>query len=330
MKKKIKNTLNLIKELYDKDDKPWFIAYSGGKDSTLTLLLIIEFIKNNSNPCKDISVVYCDTGVEIPIMHSYTIETLNRIRNFADKNAIDLKVIISKPDISDSFFVNVIGKGYVPPSFMFRWCTDRLRTRPLQKVTNGSENVIVLGTRLNESVERNRVLKSNQLSEFIFKQKNHSHSTIFSPIINYSVDDVWKAITVLNIDGIIDLEKLKFLYKGFVGSEEQNEEISSGRYGCWVCTVVRKDRAGENLIKKGFSEIRHLMDYREFLIDCKNDSQMRLPNRKTQVEGKGPFKLKVRKCLLDRLLYTQEATGYRLITNEEIETIYNIWQNEVD
>ena len=102
-------------------------------------------------------------------MHNYTIETLKRVENFSKKNNYNVDVIITEPDIKDSFFVNVIGKGYVPPSFMFRWCTDRLRTRPLQKVTNNSDNIIVLGTRLNESNERNRVLETNKISEFIFK-----------------------------------------------------------------------------------------------------------------------------------------------------------------
>lgn len=328
MKRKIEKTISLINDIYANDNKPWFVAFSGGKDSTLVLLLIIEFIKKFSGINKDVSIVYCDTGVEIPIMRDYTIETLRRVEEFSKKNNLNLKIIIAQPDIKDSFFVNVIGKGYVPPSFMFRWCTDRLRTRPLQKVTNNSDNIIVLGTRLNESNERNRVLETNKISEFIFKQKNYSHSTVFSPIINYDVDEVWNAIDILNNDEIIDLERLRFLYKGFVGAKEESEENPGGRYGCWVCTVVRKDKAGENLIKKGFTEIKHLMAFREILIDYKNDPLKRLPNTKTNVEGKGPFKLNVRKELLIKLLKTQELVGYQLISNEEMEAIYDLWRKE--
>ena len=60
-------------------------------------------------------------------------------------------------------------------------------------------------------------------------------------------------MAILNCDNIVDLEYLKFLYKGFVGADTIEEDAPGGRYGCWVCTVVRKDKAGENLIKKGFS-----------------------------------------------------------------------------
>lgn len=330
MKSKIEKTINLINNVYVTDDKPWFVAFSGGKDSTLVLLLIIDFLKKYNYINKEINIVYCDTGVEMPVMRKYTIKTLNRVREFAINNNLNLHVIISKPDINDSFFVNVIGRGYVPPSFMFRWCTDRLRTRPLQKVTNNLDNIIVLGTRFNESNERNRVLQSNRVSEFIFKQKSYSRSSVFSPIINYDVNEVWSAIDILNNDKIIDLYQLKFLYKGFIGAAEQNEESLGGRYGCWVCTVVRKDKAGENLVKKGFVEYRYLMRFRELLIDYKNDPQKRMPNKKTQIEGKGPFKLHVRKDLLEKLIETQKQFGYQLISCDEIDAIYNLWRKETD
>lgn len=211
---------------------------------------------------------------------------------------------------------------------MFRWCTDRLRTRPLQKVTNGEKNIIVLGTRFNESNERNRVLKSNQINEFTYKQKNYSKSIIFSPIIDYSVEEVWQSIEKLNVDGIIDLKKLKFLYRGFEGASEKDEESPGGRYGCWVCTVVRRDKAGMNLVKKGYEQVKYLMDFRDLLLSYRNDSEKRLPNRKNHTIGKGPFKLYVRKQLLEKLLETQKLAKCELITREEIELIYALWAKE--
>ncbi len=327
MIKKIQKTQIEIRKAYFSNKKPWFIAFSGGKDSTLVLLQMVDFLKREKSS-KKVVVVYCDTGVEIPIMREYTLNTLKKLQKISVEKHLNIDVIVAKPDINDSFFVNVIGKGYVPPSFMFRWCTDRLRTRPLQKATGNCENVIVLGTRLNESSERNRVLKSNQISEYMFKQRNYAKTTIFSPIIDYKVDEVWKAIAVLNCDNIVDLEYLKFLYKGFVGADTIEEDAPGGRYGCWVCTVVRKDKAGENLIKKGFSEIEALMNYRELLLCYRNDPEKRLPNRKNKVEGKGPFKLSVRKELLERLLETQKSTRYELITSEEIDAIYELWKQE--
>lgn len=105
MNDKIEKTITRIEEMYLSDDRPWFVAFSGGKDSTLVLLFLINFLKKNKNILKKkICVVYCDTGVEIPVMHIYTIETLKRVQNFSEENNIDLEIIISKPTIEDSFF----------------------------------------------------------------------------------------------------------------------------------------------------------------------------------------------------------------------------------
>ena len=70
------------------------------------------------------------------------------------------------------------------------------------------------------------------------------------------------------------------------------------------------------------------MNYRELLLCYRNDPEKRLPNRKNKVEGKGPFKLSVRKELLERLLETQKSTRYELITSEEIDAIYELWKQE--
>ena len=54
---------------------------------------------------------------------------------------------VATPRTEDSFFVKVIGRGYPPPTNKFRWCTDRLRIRPVQRmITNLSEegSVVVL------------------------------------------------------------------------------------------------------------------------------------------------------------------------------------------
>lgn len=327
---KINETLNVISNYFEKSYNNWIIAFSGGKDSTLVLLLLVEFLKTTNIRDKNVTIVYCDTGVEIPIMREYTLEVLKRLSNFSKKLSLKIDVVTSEPDIDDTFFVNVIGKGYVPPSFMFRWCTDRLRTKPLQKIANKQNCVIVLGTRKNESIERDRVLKENEISEYTYKQKAYSKAIIFSPIINYSVDEIWESIELLNKDGIIDLSFLKHLYRGFVGSNEKDENSLGGRYGCWTCTVVRKDKACQNLISKGYDNLQYLLDYRELLINYKNNPENRLKNRKTLAEGKGPFKMSVRKVLLDKLLETEKLSGYELIRKDEVDRIYDIWKDDLE
>src|SRR5258708_39721238 len=60
------------------------------------------------------------------------------------------------PEIEDSFWVNLIGKGYPAPRLKFRWCTERLKIKPSNKfirevVRSSGEAILVLGTRKAES-----------------------------------------------------------------------------------------------------------------------------------------------------------------------------------
>ena len=63
------------------------------------------------------------------------------------------------PALEDSFWVNVIGRGYPAPRQKFRWCTERMKIRPSNKfirdvVRRYGEAILVLGTRKAESQVR--------------------------------------------------------------------------------------------------------------------------------------------------------------------------------
>ena len=56
------------------------------------------------------------------------------------------------PELKDTFWVNLLGRGYPAPSTKFRWCTDRMKIQPankfiLDRVTEFGEVVMVLGAR---------------------------------------------------------------------------------------------------------------------------------------------------------------------------------------
>ena len=38
-----------------------------------------------------------------------------------------------QPEVQDSFWVNLIGKGYPAPRQKFRWCTERLKIHPANR-----------------------------------------------------------------------------------------------------------------------------------------------------------------------------------------------------
>jgi DNA sulfur modification protein DndC len=138
---------------------PWYLGFSGGKDSTAVLKLL--WAAQEQLPLKDrreVTLVYCDTGVDIPLIGRFVLGNLEKLREEAAGNAIPLDVRVAKPPVTHRFFVRVIGRGYPPPTSSFRWCTKFLRINPVKKIMNETEEnrIIMLGLRGKESEQRRR------------------------------------------------------------------------------------------------------------------------------------------------------------------------------
>lgn len=322
--------INRIQKEYNKSNKPWFLGYSGGKDSSALLKLVFVALNKLKKRNKEITVIYCDTGIEIPIVRKFAYKILRNISVEVLKNKIPIKIEIIKPKLHDTFFVNVIGKGYPPPTNKFRWCTDRLRTKPINRILKRSHNkqcVILLGTRKGESHERDRTLKRYQTrSSQYFRQASNKNVKIFCPIIDFKVDDVWNVLLKSSFLRNIDFKELAHLYS--IQDIDKLSEVRKNRFGCWVCTVVRKDKAMESMIKSGYSELKPLLGYRNWLIKIRDDPVYRCKQRKNGKIGLGPFTLKAGKLILNRLLRTQKEVSSSLISNRELGLIKEIWENE--
>jgi DNA sulfur modification protein DndC len=103
------------------------------------------------------------------------------------------------PNIEETFWVNLIGKGYPAPNTKFRWCTERMKIRPsdrfLRKLSSESgESVLVIGTRKAESANRSISItrfEKESTRENFQKHVNLSNVVSYLPIKNWSNDDVW-------------------------------------------------------------------------------------------------------------------------------------------
>ncbi|MFB6260141.1 MAG: DNA phosphorothioation system sulfurtransferase DndC, partial [Thiohalorhabdaceae bacterium] len=77
------NAIDQMEQLYRADDRPWVVAYSGGKDSSLVLQLVVNLLlKLGSEATKDVHVVASDTRVEAPIIEEYLEDRLSHLRGF--------------------------------------------------------------------------------------------------------------------------------------------------------------------------------------------------------------------------------------------------------
>lgn len=330
-------TIFQIKKEYTASNKPWFIGFSGGKDSSAVITLVFLALTQIKNPQKKVTVVYCDTGVDIPVINEQVIKVLSNLQDEARLLKLPFEVGIVSPNVENKYFSKVIGKGYPTPTNIFRWCTDRLRIDPVKKFLDlvpGDDKTILLGIRKGESKERDKAISIYRTnSDYYLHQKGNSNAHIFAPILNYSTEEVWATIAYNNSPKCIDANVLMSLYKKANGEcpvirDSRGSPCGKGRFGCWVCTVVRKDKSLTNLVNDGFFQLKPLLDFRNWLIIYRDILENRLPNRRNGRVGMGAFKLSARRKILENLLITQNQSGYNLIDKEQINFIEDCWKSE--
>ena len=99
-------------------EKPWIVGFSGGKDSTLVAHLVVEHLLSipRSERIRPVHVVANDTLVESPLVIGHVKEGLDEIRRASA--AFDLPVVVAAtaPSPDQTFWVNLIGRGYPSPT----------------------------------------------------------------------------------------------------------------------------------------------------------------------------------------------------------------------
>lgn len=343
----------LSAEYRKRHDDPWIVAYSGGKDSTLLLQLVWETVAAlpSHERRRTIHVIGNDTLVESPPVIRHLKNSLGMIRDAAHVAELPITATITEPDVDQTFWVNVIGRGYIPPTRNFRWCTDRMKIKPtdrlLEKLARTHKRtVLLIGTRRSESQNRRRSMKKHGVkADTMNPHGSIKGCRMFSPLADLSDDDVWMILMQRKPPWGGSHRPLITLYRNAGGGEcplvlSKEDAPSCGttspRFGCWTCTVVNKDRSLRGLIASGHAEedkLEALADFREWLIELREDNDKRMEvrrdgNTKRRSDGSlvyGPFKLQVRHNILDRLRALERSIGEELITASEIDIIEDIW-----
>src|SRR5262245_12265463 len=124
-----------IREVYASSKMPWVIGYSGGKDSTATLQLVWYALAGLplEQRHKPVYAIASDTLVETPIIVDYLNATLRRINEAAKAAGMPIEAQKVVPQTTDTFWVNLIGRGYPAPDQRFRWCTERMKIMPANR-----------------------------------------------------------------------------------------------------------------------------------------------------------------------------------------------------
>jgi DNA sulfur modification protein DndC len=327
-----------VQHAYVNDSHPWFLGFSGGKDSAALATILFEALRraSRSGPLnKPVTLLYCDTGVEIPVMAQQARRALRELAKDAAAQGLPIRSRSASPALGDRFFVKVIGRGYPPPTNKFRWCTSRLRIEPVRRVLDerGIERAtVLLGVRKGESVARDRtVLRHRDEAAYYLRQDGSSRARIFAPLLDFSLEDVWGVLFSSLTPNGMRVSRLGQLYRSAGGEcpilkAPESPPCGSGRFGCWTCTVVRTDRAVTNLVADGEVELGPLLAFRNWLAAFRDDPTCRCRRRRNGARGPGPFTIAARKLILAQLRKTQAKVPWTLIHKAEIREIHRCWR----
>lgn len=359
-----------IQDLYCLDEVPWVIGYSGGKDSTAVLQLVWNAIAAlpSDKRTKKIDVITTDTLVENPIVSAWVRNSIERMKAAAQEQKMPIEPHLLHPDLTETFWVGLIGKGYPAPRGKFRWCTERLKINPSNHfirdvIRSSGETILVLGTRKAESTKRAyrmKKLEAKRVRDRLSPNMNLPNSLVYSPIEDWRDDEVWLYLMQWQNPWGHSNKDLFAMYRGASADNEcplvvdtSTPSCGSSRFGCWVCTMVSQDKSLTAMIQNDEEKewLQPLLDFRVELDveDSRDRRDFRRRNGNVQLYERnldeeisiepipGPYTKEAREHLLRRLLTVQteirrkapsEMRDITLITNEELSEIRRIWLEE--
>jgi DNA sulfur modification protein DndC len=323
--------------------KPWIIGFSGGKDSTLLAHLVVECLLSipPDERNRRVFIVSNDTLVESPVFQQFVDKLLENLNESLQALRLPTEVVKTSPRIEESFWVNLLGRGYPAPNRMFRWCTDRMKIRPTsrfirEQVSKNGEAILLLGVRRAESAQRAKNLARHDIAMEgrLSPHADFKGCYVFTPIKDLTTEEVWVALLNSRPPWGGTYKQIVSLYKNANGSEcpfvlstddAPSCGTSSARFGCWTCTVVDKDNSLDSLITAGHEHLEPLSKYRKRLKEVSDNPDFRSKVRRTGQPGLGPLTMEARKMLLDELLAMQTDVGFELISKTEVLLIQEQW-----
>ena len=294
------------------------VTFSGGKDSTALTFALLNALEKNKYKPKKVWVLYANTLVEPPPLLQVAQKSLNIFEDLGKYVEIPIVPKILMPELKDRFWVLLIGKGYPPPSVRFRWCSERLKIRPVRNFLKQIKEkykefpLILTGVRLNEGSNRKKNLSKRLMKGKWMRYEGLKDCLVYAPLLNLDTEEIWEYIEYNEKKWSVSMQYLKELYS--VASNNMN----GFRTGCWVCTLVKKDQSLEKLAETN-SELIPLIEFRKFLLEVRDNRKLREVVVRNGKSYLGPITVQTRKRILNRIKKVWE------IPLEEEETIHEIW-----
>lgn len=303
----------------------WVFAWSGGKDSTTCLTLILYLIESGKIPRPKILIVlYADTRQEIlPLWHC-----ANEIKSELEHRGVDCKTVF--PPLDKRMWVYILGRGVPPPNNnTLRYCTRQIKIEPMaaevKKLAedHGQKVLVLTGVRLGESAARDSRIQlacstnGAECGQGYFQQTlEGAFADTLAPIVHWRVCHVWEWLKHWAPLAEFGDWSTSLLADAYGGDEAQ--EINA-RTGCVCCPLASKDSALDAIIRlPRWSYLANLKNIRDLYEDLRRpENRLRKPGGERRQDGTlcsnqqrlGPLTIGARLDGLKRLVAIQSEVN---------------------
>lgn len=315
-------------QAYGPAHEHWGIAWSGGKDSTATLTVIMHLIASGQiKPPKTMTVFYADTRMELPPLAIAAQKIMGQLK----ARGVDVRVVCAPLD--KRFFVYILGRGVPPPNNnTLRWCTRQIKVDPMQDALRvaidemGGNVLMITGVRQGESAVRDRRIEMScgkdgaECGQGWYQQVLPNATGLrgriatLAPLLHWRVCHVWDWLNFYAPADEYGAWQTTAIADAYGGDEAQ--EVNA-RTGCVGCPLASEERALDTVLQNpAWSHLEPLKGlkplYRELrepqnrlkkagLEMLKDGSYAKNPQRM------GPLTLEARENALQRVLAMQQA-----------------------
>lgn len=298
--------------------KHWAIAYSGGKDSSALLTVVLWLIQAKRIQAPEtLTVLYSDTRQEIPPLQIGAMQTLARVRDLG----YSAKVVL--PELDHRYFVYMLGRGVPPPNNnTLRWCTPQIKVEPMVNALrqlrdeHGEKFLMLTGVRVGESAIRDQRIALScgkngaECGQGWFQETTPtSVADTLAPLLHWRVCHVWDWLMFHAPEISPSVSFVAQVYGG-----EEAEEINA-RTGCIGCPLATKDAALDHVLSiPEWSYLSPLKRLRPLYTELRSFRHRKQKNGERNKDGhlsnnpsrKGPLTLVARDWALSEVLKVQD------------------------